>query len=261
MAKLLHVLQQKCNVLGRELAGPGYPPDMHGAPTAESLKFSPTPTHGDVSALWSYPAQPRYVLCLGHGAGSTLQHRLMEQLSAALNERGVASLRFNYPYSERGRGMDSEPTRLATVRAAAALARERAGGLPLFAGGHSMSGRMFTTAAAREPLPGVRGLVCFAFPLHSGAPDTARAVHLGEVRVPLLFVSGTRDKMAEPELLKQVVAGLASAELHALEGADHSFAASRRRQSSEPVLAEAARVTEAWMARVALGPHGGNPAV
>ena len=146
--------------------------------------------------------------------------------------------------------MDSEPTRLATVRAAAALAAERAEGLPLFAGGHSMSGRMFSLAASREPLPGVRGLVCFAFPLHSGAPDTARAVHLAQVRVPLLFVSGTRDKMAELELLKGVVAGLASAELHVLDGADHGFAASRRRQSSEPVHTEAAGTTQAWMARV-----------
>jgi len=224
----------------------------------ESLKFSPTPAHGEVSALWSCPVEPRRVLCLGHGAGSTLQHRLMQQLSLALNERGVATLRFNYPYSERGRGMDSEPTRLATVRAAAALAAERARGLPLFAGGHSMSGRMFSLASSREPLPGVRGLVCFAFPLHSGAPDTARAVHLARVQVPLLFVSGTRDKMAELELLKGVVAGLPSAELHLLDGADHGFAASRRRQSSEPVPTEAARVTEEWMARVGLGPHGGN---
>jgi len=232
------------------LPGGGYPLGMHAEPRAESLKFLPTPTQGEVSALWSCPVEPRYVLCLGHGAGSTLQHRLMQQLSLALNERGVATLRFNYPYSERGRGMDSEPTRLATVRAAAALAAERARGLPLFAGGHSMSGRMFTLASSREPLPGVRGLVCFAFPLHSGAPDTARAVHLAQVPVPLLFVSGTRDKMAESELLKGVVAGLPSAELHALDGADHGFAASRRRQSGEPVLTEAARVTEAWMARV-----------
>jgi predicted alpha/beta-hydrolase family hydrolase len=210
----------------------------------------PTSTHGEVSALWSCPDEPRGVLCLGHGAGSTLQHRLVQQLSLALNEQGIATLRFNYPYSERGRGMDSEPTRLATVRAAAALAAERAGGLPLFAGGHSMSGRMFSTASSRGPLPGVRGLVCFAFPLHSGAPDTARAVHLAQVHVPLLFVSGTRDKMAQQGLLEGVVAGLPSAELHVLEGADHSFVASRSRQRSEPVIAEAARVTAAWMARV-----------
>jgi predicted alpha/beta-hydrolase family hydrolase len=216
----------------------------------QSLKFSPTPTHGEVSASWSCPAEARCALCLGHGAGSTLQHRLMQQLSLALNEQGVATLRFNYPYSERGRGMDSEPTRLATVRAAAALAAECAGGLPLFAGGHSMSGRMFSTASSREPLPGVRGLVCFAFPLHSGAPDTARAVHLAQVPLPLLFVSGTRDKMAQLELLEGVVAGLPSAELHVLEGADHSFAVPRSRQRSEPVLTEAARVTAAWMARV-----------
>jgi predicted alpha/beta-hydrolase family hydrolase len=171
----------------------------------------------------------------------------MQQLSAALAAVGVATLRFNYPYSERGRGMDPEPVRLATVRAAAALAAEHAAGLPLFAGGHSMSGRMFTLAQSREPIEGVRGLVCFAFPLHSGAPDVARAQHLRELKVPLLFLSGTRDKMAERSLFSQVAAGLPLATLHWIETADHSFAALKSRASSEPVFDELARLTAAWM--------------
>jgi predicted alpha/beta-hydrolase family hydrolase len=184
---------------------------------------------------------------LGHGAGSTLQHRLMESLSGALATAGVATLRFNYPYSERGRGMDPEPVRLATVRAAAALAAEQAGGLPLFAGGHSMSGRMFTLAHSREPIPGLRGLVCFAFPLHSGAPNTARAEHLRELRLPLLFLSGTRDKMADKSLFSQLAAGLATARLNWIETADHSFVPLKSRASGEPVFDELARLTAAWM--------------
>jgi predicted alpha/beta-hydrolase family hydrolase len=184
---------------------------------------------------------------LGHGAGSTLRHRLVEQLSAALAAAGVATLRFNYPYSERGRGMDPEPVRLATVRAAAALAAEHAAGLPLFAGGHSMSGRMFTLAQSKEPIAGVRGLVCFAFPLHSGAPDVKRAEHLRQLTLPLLFLSGTRDKMAERSLFTQVAAELPTATLHWIETADHSFAPLKSRTSSEPVFEELARLTVAWM--------------
>jgi predicted alpha/beta-hydrolase family hydrolase len=212
-----------------------------------SLQLLPTPQHGPVSALFCQPEGARTVLVLGHGAGSTLQHRLVEELSLALAERGVASLRFNYPYSERGRGMDSEPVRLATVRAAAALGVELSRGRPLFAGGHSMSGRMFTLAQSKEPLPGVSGLICFAFPLHPGAPDAQRAAHLKQVQVPLLFLSGTRDKMADKALLASVVAGVPAATLRLLDTADHGFVALKSRTSSEPVLAEAARSAAEWM--------------
>src|SRR4051812_28221185 len=191
--------------------------------TPLALQFTPTPQHTPVSASWWCPPGAQQALVLGHGAGSTLQHRLMERLSVALAAVGVATFRFNYPYSERGRGMDAEPVRLATVRAAAACAAEQASGLPLFAGGHSMSGRMFTLAQSKQPISGIRGLVCFAFPLHSGAPNVARAAHLSALRVPLLFLSGTRDKMADKGLWSQVVAGLPAATLHWVETADHGF--------------------------------------
>jgi len=168
-------------------------------------------------------------------------------LSAALQAQGVATLRFNYPYSEHGRGMDPEPVRLATVRAAVAAAAPLAGSLPLFAGGHSMSGRMFSLAESRERIPGLRGLILFAFPLHSGAPNTARAAHLGRLELPLLFISGTRDRMAEPALLGQVVSGLPRATLHWIETGDHGFAVLKRRQSPEPVFTEIARVSAEWL--------------
>jgi predicted alpha/beta-hydrolase family hydrolase len=191
------------------------------------------------------------MLVLGHGAGSTLSHPLVEALSEALNASGVATLRFNYPYSEKGRGMDSEPVRLATVRAAVAKAAEMKGELPLFAGGHSMSGRMTTMAQAQAPLDGVLGVIAFAFPLHSGPPSTKRAAHLASMSLPMLFLSGTRDAMAEPALLEGVVAGLKGATLHWLETADHSFKPLKRRASGEPVIEEAARVASDWIAAVA----------
>lgn len=214
---------------------------------SRSLQFTPTSQHGPVSALFCQPEGARQLLVLGHGAGSTLQHRLMEQLSAALVALGVATLRFNYPYSERGRGMDPEPVRLATVRAAAALGAELSYGRPLFAGGHSMSGRMFTLAQSKEPLPGVRGLVCFAFPLHPGAPEAKRAAHLAQLQLPLLFLSGTRDKMAEKTLLASVVGGLPSATLRLIDTADHSLLPLKSRTSPEPVLEEVARLTSEWL--------------
>lgn len=232
---------------------------MTSSPERISLKLTATPQHGAVSALLCRPERTHCVLVLGHGAGSTLQHRLVEALSMALAAAGVATLRFNYPYSERGRGMDPEPVRLATVRAAAALGGELSGGCPLFVGGHSMSGRMFTLAQSKEALSGVRGIVCFAFPLHPGAPDTKRAAHLAQVHVPLLFLSGTRDKMADGALLASVVARLPDATLRLIDAADHGFLALKSRKSSEPALEEAARLAAEWLverSRGAEGPRG-----
>jgi predicted alpha/beta-hydrolase family hydrolase len=217
----------------------------------EEFKLIAAPGKGEVSALWARPAQPTSVLVLGHGAGSTLGHPLMRASSEALSHVGVATLRFNYPYSERGRGMDAEAVRLATVRAAVLAAAARANGLPLFAGGHSMSGRMMSMAQAEAPLTDVRGIVFLAFPLHPGAPDAARAAHLSKVRLPMLFLSGTRDKLAEPTLLTRVVGELERATLHFIDTADHGFKVLKRRNTEEPPLEEVARVTREWMSRIA----------
>jgi uncharacterized protein len=216
----------------------------------EALKFVATPEKGEVSAALARPSTARSLLVLGHGAGSTASHPLVVGLSEALNRLGVATFRFNYPYSEKGRGMDSEVVRLATVRAAVATASERAGALPVFAGGHSMSGRMMSMAEAKAPLPRVRGFVFFAFPLYAGEPNLSRAQHLAAVDAPMLFVSGTRDKMADPERLGAVVEGLRSARLQLVDTADHGFKVQKRRHTTEPVLDEVARVTEQWMSEV-----------
>jgi predicted alpha/beta-hydrolase family hydrolase len=212
----------------------------------EPSKFVAVPNKPEVSALLSRPGAATSMLVLGHGAGSTLRHPLVQQLSDSLNAVGIATFRFNYPYSETGRAMDPEAVRLATVRAAVAAATEQAGSLPVFAGGHSMSGRMLSLAHAQAPLPGVRGLVFLAFPLHPGAPEAARAVHLARVNVPLLFLSGTRDKMAHPALLEQVVQQLPSATLHWLDTADHGLKTLKRRSHPEPIMDEIARIALAW---------------
>ena len=216
---------------------------------AVALKFIATPEKGEVSALYARPRGAKALLVLGHGSGTNMRHRFMQDLSDALNEVGVATFRFNYPYSEKGGGgMDGEKVRLATVRAAIETAMKRARGLPVFAAGHSMSGRMISMAFAENPIDGLKGIVFFAFPLYASKPDTARAAHLKDVAVPMLFLSGQRDRMADLDLLSPVVEGLEHAALHVVDTADHGFKVLKRRNTDEPVMAELARVAGAWMA-------------
>ena len=120
----------------------------------------------------------------------------------------------------------------------------------MFAGGHSMSGRMFSMACAQEPIDGLKGIVFFAFPLHSGKPNTERAAHLQDVTIPMLFLSGQRDKMADLKLLEPVVGGLDRATLHVVDTADHGFKVLKRRNTGEPVLEELARVAGGWMQEI-----------
>jgi len=215
---------------------------------SKNLKFIASEEKGEVSALYTQPPGAKALLVLGHGSGTNIRHRFMEELSNALNNAGVATVRFNYPYSEKGGGgMDGEMVRLATVRNAIMAAKSVAPDLPLFAGGHSMSGRMFSMACAQEPVAGLQGIVFFAFPLHSGKPDTKRAKHLQQVDVPMLFLSGQRDKMADPDLLQSIVEGLDKGALHVVDTADHGFKVLKRRQTDEPVMEELARVASQWM--------------
>ncbi len=214
--------------------------------TAE-LKFTATDEKGEVSAIVASPDDANALMVLGHGAGTNMRHRFMEELSDALNEAGVATFRFNYPYSEKGGGMDGEKVRLATVRAAIETAKWEPGDLPVFAGGHSMSGRMVSMACSSEPVEGLRGIVFFAFPLHSSKKNTERAEHLKAVEAPLLFLSGQRDSMADLELLRPVVDNLDNATLHVVDTADHGFKVLKRRNTNEPVMGELARIAAEWM--------------
>jgi predicted alpha/beta-hydrolase family hydrolase len=226
------------------------PPPPPTVSTTE-VTFAATPHEADrqreVSGTYDCPDDAQFALVLGHGAGSHRQSPLMVTLAAALNRLKIATFRYNYPYSEKGRGMDSQSVRLATVRAAVQRARGLVNDLPLFAGGHSMSGRMTSMAQAEQTLPGVCGIVLFAFPLHAGEPDRARAKHLALVKLPLLFLSGERDKMANPDLLRQVTSELSQATLQWVETADHSFKVLKRRQSPQPVISELAERAQHWM--------------
>jgi uncharacterized protein len=179
-----------------------------------------------VSGLFLRPANAKALYLFAHGAGAGMTHRAMESNAKGLAERGIATLRYQFLYMEKG-SKRPDPPRLAhaVVRAAAAEAVRLAPDLPLFAGGRSFGGRMTSQTQAEEPLPGVRGLAFLGFPLHpAGNPGIERAEHLARVKVPMLFVSGDRDALAELDLLKPVVASLGErATLHLVDHADHSF--------------------------------------
>ncbi|MEX0590610.1 MAG: alpha/beta family hydrolase [Xanthobacteraceae bacterium] len=206
-----------------------------------------------VSGLWQAPPQTRACLVLAHGAGAGMAHKSMTAIADGLAQRGIATLRYQFPYMERGsKRPDPPPVAHAAVRAAVAAAARRAEDLPLFAGGKSFGGRMTSQAQAAAPLPGVRGLVFFAFPLHPpGKPSTERAEHLADASLPMLFLQGTRDEFAKLELLQSTVARLGDrATLNLFEEADHSFhvPAKTGRKDAE-VLAEILDVAAEWMAK------------
>jgi predicted alpha/beta-hydrolase family hydrolase len=179
-----------------------------------------------VSGLLIAPARPRACYVFAHGAGAGVSHPFMESVAAELGERGIATLRYQFPYMERGlKRVDSPKLAHATVRAAVAEAARLVPGLPLFAGGKSFGGRMTSQAQAESPLHGVQGLAFFGFPLHPvGRPSEERAQHLFDVQIPMLFLQGTRDQLAEPKLLEPLVARLGKrATLKLIPDADHSF--------------------------------------
>jgi uncharacterized protein len=205
---------------------------------------------GQVSALLMLPPDAWSLYVLAHGAGAGMRHRFLGAISAALAERGVATLRYQFPYMEAGRRRPDPPHVLqATVRAAATKATEMAPELPLLAGGKSLGGRMTSGAAAVTPLPGVRGLVFLGFPLHPpGQPGTSRADHLDRVDVPMLFLQGTRDEFARLDLITDVCEGLEpNATLHLVDEGDHSFGVLKRSgRSAAEVLTELADSIEQW---------------
>ena len=181
---------------------------------------------GSVSALLLSPNAPRACFVFAHGAGAGMTHSFMETFASGLCERGIATLRYQFPYMEkRSKRPDAPAVAIATVRAAVTKAAEVFPGLGLVAGGKSFGGRMTSQAQAAAPLPGVRGLAFVGYPLHSaGKPSIDRAEHLAKVDLPMLFLQGTRDTLAEVTLIEPVVQRLGPrAALHLVEGADHSF--------------------------------------
>jgi predicted alpha/beta-hydrolase family hydrolase len=206
-----------------------------------------------VSALWLAPHSARACLVLAHGAGVGMTHKSMQTLAEGLAERDIATLRYQFLYMERGSKRPDPPSVAhKVVRAAVAEAARWSRGLPLFAGGRSFGGRMTSQAQALAPLPDVRGLVFFAFPLHpAGRPSDERAAHLSDVGIPMLFLQGTNDALATLDLLRPAVARLGDrAALMLIEGADHSFhVPARSGRKDADVLAELLDAAAKWMAR------------
>ena len=179
-----------------------------------------------VSGLLLMPPRARACYVLAHGAGAGMAHPFMEAVATELGERGVATLRYQFPYMERGSRRPDPPSLAhAAVRGAVAEAARLAPELPLIAGGKSFGGRMTSQAQAASPLPGVRGLAFLGFPLHpAGRPADDRGSHLFEVHVPMLFLQGDRDELADQQLLRRLIERLgASATLRLFQDADHSF--------------------------------------
>lgn len=219
--------------------------------TARKLTITVDADH-KVSGLLLAPADARACYVLAHGAGAGMAHPFMEAVAKGLAERGIATLRYQFPYMERGsKRPDTPKLAQATVRAAVAEAARRLPGVPLFAGGKSFGGRMTSQAQAAEPMPGVRGLIFLGFPLHpAGKPSDERAAHLADVKVPMLFLQGSRDDLAQLDLLRPLVKRLGRrATLHVFEDADHSFhVPARSGRKDAEVLGELLDKMVEWMA-------------
>lgn len=208
-----------------------------------------------VSALLDVPDTPVACYVFAHGAGAGMHHSFMAEVAQGLARRGVAVLRFQFPYMEKGSKRPDVPkVAQAAIRAAVALAARRFADLPLFAGGKSYGGRMGSQAQAAQPLAGVRGLAFVGFPLHpAGKPSTDRAAHLADVQLPMLFLQGTRDSLAELALIQQTTAALGErTTLHVVDGADHSFhLLAKSGRTDTQAREELVDVMHDWMIRIA----------
>jgi predicted alpha/beta-hydrolase family hydrolase len=207
-----------------------------------------------VSGLFESPASPHACYVFGHGAGAGMAHPFMARVAQGLAERGITTLRYQFPYMERGsRRPDVPKVAHSVVRAAVAEAARRSPRLPLFAGGKSFGGRMTSQAQSASPLPGVIGLLFFGFPLHpAGKPSIDRAQHLAGVKVPMLFVQGTRDEMADASLIEPTVEALrATATLHWVPEGDHSLhVPAKSGRSDDQVLSTALDAARDWIERI-----------
>ncbi len=202
-----------------------------------------------LSAIYSPVGNASALLVLAHGAGAGLDHAHMNALSDALNDSGINTLRFNFPFMEDGRRrVDKPDVCIESITCAVKTANRLCPKVKLLIGGHSFGGRMSTHYAIEHPNTAA-GIILFSFPLHPGKqPAITRAAHLGAIKEPMLFLSGDRDTLAEAKLLTSVTDPLANAQVHWLATADHSYNILKRtRKSAEDVYAEAARVASAWI--------------
>lgn len=222
-----------------------------------TIAFGPS---ARVSALLTAPPRARACYVLAHGAGAGMTHPFLEAVARDLGERWIATLRYQFPYMESGaRRPDPPKVAAAVVRAAVAAAARAMPNIALIAGGKSYGGRMTSQTQATAPLPGVAGLAFLGFPLHrAGVPSDERGEHLFAVKVPMLFLQGTRDALADSTLLRRLVDRLGKrATLHLIEGADHSFhVPSQSRRSDAEVRSEMVDALAAWVAKILAGVEG-----
>jgi predicted alpha/beta-hydrolase family hydrolase len=218
--------------------------------TAQSLKLD-LENAASVSALLLRPDSARACFVFAHGAGAGMSHPFMETVATGLCDRGIATLRYQFPYMEKGsKRPDAPAVAHAAVRAAVDDAARCCAGLPLVAGGKSFGGRMTSQAQALAPLPGVRGLAFLGFPLHPpDKPSVARAEHLSKISIPMLFLQGARDSFAEMSLLEPVVKRLGDvASLHLVQEADHSLhVPARSGRNDREVMSEVLDALAGWV--------------
>jgi hypothetical protein len=203
-----------------------------------------------VNGLLKKPRDARALYVMAHGAGAGMRHRFLERMAEVLAERKIATFRYEFPYMAKGRGRPDTPAVLQqTVRDAVETARAQAPDLPLLAGGKSLGGRMTSMAASGEPLLGVNGFVFLGFPLHApGRVSVKRADHLRGVGLPMLFIQGTRDRLADLGQIRAVCDDLGNnATLHVIQDGDHSFNVLKRTErSNDDVLLEIAETIASW---------------
>jgi predicted alpha/beta-hydrolase family hydrolase len=212
--------------------------------SSRSIRLPVSDVVGTVSGEYLFSAAPSCIMTLAHGAGAGMDHSFMVELAAMLAAVDIATLRFNFPFTEHKKFRpDSPAVAHATIAAAITHARETFPTLPFFAAGKSFGGRMTSQYLSLDPRPEVRGLVFYGFPLHAaGKPSIDRAEHLKNIKTPKLFLQGTKDELASWDLIYSVCSGLAKTRLVRLDGVNHAFKAGKR-----DILSLLVRATEEWM--------------
>lgn len=215
--------------------------------STKSFTIEVSPAIGTVSAIYTAPAKPKCIFTLAHGAGAGMDHVFMETLADALSKEGIATLRFNFPFAENKKGRPDTPAVAhATIEAAIKKAQELHPKLPLFASGKSFGGRMSSQYLAEHADTSAKGIVFYGFPLHpSGKPSTDRAEHLKALKIPMLFLQGSKDTLATWELIESVSGSLKKATLVKFEGADHSFKAGKK-----DVMSLLVAETKSWVEKI-----------
>ncbi|MGH2574481.1 MAG: alpha/beta hydrolase family protein [Ignavibacteria bacterium] len=222
--------------------------------TRKSFRFLATKSSGEVGAILMQPEKAEWLMVLAHGAGAGMQNKFMEKISIELVNNGIASFRYNFPYMEHGKkSPDPKPIILMTIRSAVEAAAKILPGIPILAGGKSFGGRMTSTADSENHLINIKGIVFFGFPLHPpGKPSAERAEHLFKVSVPMLFLQGKRDSLADLKLLKPICKKLGTrAHLHIIEGANHSFHMPKSSGiNDDDVIKELAEKVKEWAVKL-----------